>query len=411
MKKIHTSIITLIIFFLSLNTSAIELKYNNTLIGMINNQVILESNVNKQSTLLSLLIFFKKELTDKELKVIALEDIINTKIQVNIAKDYDVELSEDDMKDVYTQLIMREKSSLREYINVLKRNDITTNDFQSFLKDSLVIEKLHERLLYEQIKISSEDFDNLEKFSNNTSLKYLNNNYEILHIAIKNNKPQLKKIKNILKLLTKKNHNEIIGLTFNKKLLAKNKIFNIHPILDLEKKIHTHMIKNINSDVVGPIYSNNTINFIKLIKKKNIFKKLDSDIKIKHLLIKRKYKKTEESVKHKIRNLKNLNKIKNFSLKKLNKENFKTEWLNKKNVSNDFFQKIKHLKKNELSDVFETKIGFHLVKIIDKKYNQNTDIYKEITLQLKTEKLTKLRKYWEKHIKQENLINILNDLH
>lgn len=410
MEKIHKSIITLIILFLSLNSYAVELKYQNTLIGLVNNHTILESNINKQSALLSLLIFFKKDLTDQELKVIALDDIINTKIQVNIAKDYDVDLSEDDMKDVYTQLIMKEKSSLREYTHTLKKNNVTIKNLKSFLKDSLTIEKLHEKLLYEQVKISNNDLDNLEKFSNDTSTRYLNNNYKILHISIK--KPNtLKKIKNTLKLLNKKTYNELIELTFNKQLSIKNKIFNIDSKTDIEKKILTHIIKNINSKTIGPIYSNNDINFIKLIKKQNKLCTLDTDIKIKHIVIKKQHKKKLDAIKYRVNSFKKLNTIKHTSLTQKHKNRFNVEWINKKNVSNDFFKKIKNLKNNEFSTVFETHIGFHLVKIIDKKYNQNNAIYKDISAQLKTTKLTKLRKYWEKHIKQENSINILNDLH
>lgn len=410
MEKIHKSIITLIILFLSLKSYAVELKYQNSLIGMVNNQIILESNIKKQSALLSLLIFFKKDLTDQELKVIALDDIINIKIQVNIAKDYDINLSEDDMKDVYTQLIMKEKSSLREYIHTLKKNNVTIKNLKSFLKDSLIIEKLHEKLLHEQIKISSNDFDNLEKFSNNKFVKYLNNTYKILHISIK--KPNnLKKIKSTLKLLNKKNYNEIIELTFNNRISVNNKIFDLDSKADIEKKVLTHIIKNINSKTIGPIYSNNNINFIKLIKTKSKLNKLETDIKIKHLLIKKKHKNKPEAIKYKVKSFKKLNSMKNTSLEKQNKDAFQIEWINKKNVSNDFLKNIKNLKNNEFSDAFETQTGFHLVKIIDKKYNQNTTIYKNISLQLKTEKLTKLRKYWEKHIKQENLINVLNELY
>jgi len=394
-------IIIYITFFLSLNVYAIDLKYKNSLICIINNEMILESQIKKQVALSSMLTPPTKKINNS--KSFVLNKIINSKIQLNIAKSSEIQASEDEMKNVYMKLIIRDKTSLSEYLNDLKKYNLTTTDVKTFIKNIISIEKLHESLLYDQIRISYKEFNKALKYSNNILIKNDNNDYEIIRFSIKkNDKLNTDDIKNILTILNeKRNYNKITKLLSNKTIDTTFAKININTKNIINKKIYSHLKSNIDLKILGPIYSDKNIDFLKITRKKT----QNINIKIKHSFI----EKSNNKKTYLDKNIEKLDIMKTLlSNKNLNK-NLTIEWINKKNVSKSFFKKIKNLKKNESSDIFETEIGFHIVKIIDVKYIPNTRTYKQSFLEFKNKKLLNLRKNWVKAVRKDHFVHILNE--
>ncbi len=398
--KIYLKIIILLTSFVSINLYAEKIKYQEQAVCKINKDIMFIKDLKKHETLLKILVM----LDDSKYKAsFTLEDIINTKTQIEapLPKRYQVSVTEDEIKEVYETFAARDQFSLLEYKKFLKKNKLLPSDVKNFIKDSLIVEKLHNKIFGRRIPVSISEINNFFSITNNYLIEVQTQTYAVLQLSFekkKSKKENFEKIAKIEKIFKKKR--DIIEtpmILSRKNLNVKIKALVINPEDKSEEWIKDFILINLSKNIIGPIFHKKHINLFKIIKIKRHLSKEDVKMKIKHIIIKKKKIINENSflfLKNRTHKLIEAKKDENDSY-------FKTIWISCDEIPKYLFKKINELDEDGPGAIFETKIGWHFVKVLKKRYKINTPINKNLQSQIKLQKLIKIRKEWMKSIKKK----------
>lgn len=404
--KIKLILYIMIIFFFQ-NVFAKEIIYKDELKALVNNDIILNSELEKHLSSLIMLINVKKH---KNLNKQVLKDLINTKLQIRIARKYGIDAHDDEVKSVYMQFILRNKLSLLEYNDLIKSHNISGDEINVFIKENIIAEKLHEKLLQSNLSVTREELNSFLDFSNNILIKHQNLSYEILKVSVNrknDNKKNFFLIKKILMSL-KNDYYEIFNFINDKSISFKNEIIVLNSFNTLDKRLKEYISKNLEKEVIGPLYTKKKIEFIKILKKNNTANKKDIKTKIKYFFLEKDSNKIKENnIKYIKNNIKYLNKMQNFIQKNItNDERFKVEWLHNTHIPIELYTRINNLNDNQVSEIFETKNGWYLIQKLYQEYDKKSDINKKLLSLIKNEKFKKIRSNWIKNLKKEAYIKI-----
>ncbi len=406
LKKI---IIVLTVFFITItigNTEVIKDK----VVAIVNNKVILDSDIKKQIRLLKLLVNIDGA---ESMKSFTLKDIIAEKIQIPISKRKKVIVKDTEVRDIFLYFASRNELRLADYKKLIVSYNLTPRDVKYFLKNSLMIEKVHEKVLSKKLNVTKREFVEFLDFSNHINYKEQTTAYTFLHIIIENNKKNKNNlIKKVIKALkNEKNEEKALKILANKKLNTKVSLVKMRPKKNI-KSFYMFLINNIDKKVVGPLHSKKKLHIFKLLKKKSVLDKQEDTVyKIAHFTIKKKI--IDINTAH-VDNFKKKLKILNVVKNKVNKNRktntynkyFKELWITGFDLSDVFFKNICYLEKNETSEIFETETGWHLVILIDKKISKKTNTYNTNISSAIGKRLTRFREIWLSNIKTNTYIKI-----
>lgn len=412
MKNLHKHIIFLIAYFISLNTYAIEFKYQNQTSCLIVDVTYLSSHTLNQTFLMSFFLDKIKDRTDKadkknkiKKKLISLNEI-DTQIQVRLSRDNPIEIEEEDLEHLYRNYFIKSDKQIDEFVKIFNKNNITLDDIKFFINDGASVLKLQYKLITKKLNIDSNDITNAFDFSIYKSANFISNNYELLQLSIqKNEKTKTKHIKNILVSLKKKQCAGIMKLILNKKIELKQKILIIIPFIDNKTKLKLHTNSNITINDIGPLYSHDYISFIILVSRENIKNLLTKELKIKHtVLAKSRIKKP--SLKNRSKIVYDFNSIKNLPS---NEEILKIEWIKTIELPAKLLKRIKFQNDLCYSNILETDIGFHIIQILHRRYNKENGYYNLIVKAITKKKFKHYKKNWLNILKIKSLIKIYDE--
>ncbi|HFL8824112.1 MAG TPA: SurA N-terminal domain-containing protein [Candidatus Azoamicus sp. OHIO1] len=394
-------IILIQIAFILLNTLFINSGLTKeSIIAKVDNEIILQSDLDKYTNIYSLL--SNKNINNnlkpnENFNQNLLEDIIINRIQLNIAKKYKIKIDTNRIETVFNKLIKIRNCSIKQYYKLMKEKNVSPKTLYEYIKESLTIEELEKILLYQDISMQN------YKVSNSNNIQP---SKTYIHIKLKNNnKNTSEKLKWITKIINKNYKIKKLSKIIKSKIktITINITKNSHP-----SKILSTIDKNTQVDI---IYKKNNFHFFKTIKITD--KKIHAEFKIKQILIKNKSRiKIKKNTKLTLIRLRD--KILNDSTfknkKKLysgNINNIKKEiWINKKNVSKKLYKNIAKLSIGEISYPFKTEIGWHIIKIKDKKYlNKSVNIKEKEMLDNKS---LEIKNNWLKLIKTDAIVEIFH---
>lgn len=416
----------IIIYLISNILSPILASENNKIkekaIIAVNKEIILQSELNKYINIFFLLSNTEEKKLSKQNKYFKkelLEDITINKIQLQLAKKYNLKINNDKVKTIFNEYARKEKKSITEYSNYIKNKYVPYKILYDYIKESLLIEKLQKSII--ELSISNSEIENFINLSSDIK-KISDTKYNAVYIQLNSNAKHIaNKTKWLIKLLYKSNNHNYI------KKYTKQKIHDLsYEYTNWQNINNTPYIINKNISIstpgilLGPIYLNNKLHFIKLLNKKRI---LDEDlnmINIRYILIKKRSLlkfnnklKYLQNIRNNILNTRSFTKqiINHSENKNLHLNATKNKWLNKNNVSNHFYNHISLLSKSEISYPFNSELGSYIVEIIDKKYiNKHFNqmiLYHKIEKLIINYKFDKLKDNWIKKLKNEAIIKLL----
>ena len=394
-----------VILFFSQIIYAKKIIYNDELTALVNNDIVLNSELSKHLSSLTLLLNVKKT---KHFKKQVVKDLINTKLQVNIAKKNGIDAYDDEVKNIYMQFILRHKLSLLEYNDLIKSNNLTGNELNVFIKENIIVEKLHEKLLSNNIAASRDELNTFLDFSNNILIKHQVLSYKILKITINrktNNKKNFLIIKKILAVL-KNNTYDLLYFMNDKSLDFEIDVVTLNPLDALNKEIKNIFTNNLDKNIIGPIYKKKKIEFFKILDKINTINQADIKTKIRYFFLEKNIVKLKENNINYVKNkMCHLNKMKKL-MKKIghNDQYFHIQWLHSSDLPKNLHAPIKKLNDTEVSKILETKNGWYIVQKIYKEYDKKADISRKLTTLIKSQKFGKIRKNWIKNLQKEAYI-------
>ncbi|AWH90625.1 peptidylprolyl isomerase [Buchnera aphidicola (Melanaphis sacchari)] len=401
------------------------------IVAIVNNQVILESDVDKE------IHFLKKEYLPVRipLKVNFLKDQIINKLITDAlileeAKKFHVTVTNDQLNNIFQETALRKNltiSELKQYILSKEVNQfISYNDYIKNIKKLLTIKIMQDYELQKRVRISEKEIYLLfnKTIKSRNQLKRVNLRYIYLpnfqKNSIKFNKKLL--INNLMISIKKKFSFDYFYNNFKKKRISS--IFFVKKILsislkDVQKNFSSKIDFLREGQVLGPIVNTKGIYIFKIDRIIDNEEKVVNEFHIQHCLIRPSIILSDIEAKEKIfkiyNNIKSNNYSFDYAIKFLSHDVYSSKkkgdlgWIQK-----DFFDGISgnilfFLKKNNISKPVKSKFGWHIIKLLDiRKINSNFNLEKDrIRFFLLKHKLQKEKEKWIKELKDISYIKIV----
>ena len=354
-----------------------------------------------------------------------LNKIILDKIQLQMAKQLAIEIDSTSINQTIEDLASQEHLTMSEYKQKIQNDGIKFEDFREHIKTELIISRLQQREISNEIKISNADIDgylNSPSGQDNTGTEY--NLGHILIVAPEQPTPaNLKKAET--KAITLVGELKK-GKDFKQLAMANSADMRALDGGDLGwrqlNEIPTIFVKHVTNmqinEIIGPIQSASGFHIIKLYNKR-LGKKADySELRVRQILIKPSNNTSEQEAQTILSTLrKQIIQGQDFAkLAETRSEELHTAvkggdlgWITETSVIPAFWDNLIKLPIGEVSLPFKTELGWHLVQITERRNaNHSKDaLHNKAADILRERKFNEMLEIWLKKIRDEAKVDVL----
>lgn len=322
-----------------------------------------------------------------------LDHMISARLQINYANKQGLEIQEWMIDKTMENLAQRSGFSLSEYRQDLINKKLDYNTYRNVIKEELITREVQRRIVAEKIRISNKEIEEFIKHKSHVFKE--NNQYKISNILISlpespsiNEKMKAKKKIDMIKEKFKK------GETFSS--LAKNYSDSGNAMnggdlgwrkLSEVPKIFVNEVENLQKgNISKTIETVNGYYICYLEDKKEVINSKIQEKKARHILIKKNAIVTDEVAKNKLLELKTrIANGESFSdIARAHSDDTMSaasggelEWAGPGSFVPEFEDKIDSLPLNKISEPFSTQFGWHILEVLGKRDQDNTEIIKK----------------------------------
>ena len=322
-----------------------------------------------------------------------LDHMINARLQVNYATRQGLEIQEWMIDKAMENLAQRSGLSLSEFRQNLIDKKMDYNTYRNVIKEELITREVQRRIVAEKIKISNKE---IEEFIMHKSHVFKENNqYKISNILV-----SLSENPSMNEKIEAKNKIDMIKEKFNKgekfSSLARNYSDSGNAMsggdlgwrkLSEVPKIFVNELENLQKGNVSNIIETVNGYYICFLEdKKEVINAKIQERKARHILIKKNAIVTDDVAKNKLLELK---------MRITNGESFgdiarahsddtmsaasggELEWAGVGTFVPEFEDQIDNLPLNQISAPFSTQFGWHILEVLGKRDQDNTEIIKK----------------------------------
>lgn len=322
-----------------------------------------------------------------------LDHMISARLQINYANKQGLEIQEWMIDKTMENLAQRSGFSLSEYRQDLINKKLDYNTYRNVIKEELITREVQRRIVAEKIRISNKEIEEFIKHKSHVFKE--NNQYKISNILISlpespsiNEKIKAKKKIDMIKEKFKKGENfsslaknySDSGNAMNggdlgwRKLSEVPKIF-VNEVENLQKGNISKTIETVNGYYICYLED-----------KKEVINSKIQEKKTRHILIKKNAIVTDEVAKNKLLELKTrIANGESFSdIARAHSDDTMSaasggelEWAGPGSFVPEFEDKIDSLPLNKISEPFSTQFGWHILEVLGKRDQDNTEIIKK----------------------------------
>lgn len=409
------------------NTIAANQQTVDKVVAIINNDVITNSELERQTDKIKQQYKHANQSLPplQDLRKQILNAMIIDSLQLQIANNNNIEATPEQVNNALDNIAKQNNVNIYDLKKLIERDGTSFDDFKEDLTKQLTIMNIQKAAVRQEMTISKQELEQAKKLIKTQNSK---NKYRLSHILISvPSEPDSDKIK-----FAKKRANELVdklnqGSNFEKiaKVASDGQQalnggdlgwFNYAELPSVFTDIVPKLKKG---QVYGPIQDESGFHIIKLADAKFDDKKYqETKYKVRHILIKKDDITTDEIAKNELKKLKNeISKNKNFSeLALIYSEDHGSAsqggdigWVNSYDVVPEFSGVMQSLKKNQISEPFESSYGWHIVQLLDKKDVDSTGKVEENqAIQLvEQKKFQDALAKWQNKLKSEAHIKVL----
>lgn len=355
--------------------------------------------------------------TDIEKRV--LDKMIITEIQLQLARRSGLGIPAVAEVDAAVERIAKaNKLSSKGFANLLKKDDITLKSFKKSIRDQILIQRMQSSFVHHEVKVSDQEVQNflkiLEQSGSDQSIEY-----HLGHILIstpENVSPeQIKEAQNkanrIIAALTK-------GANFSTQSITHSDASNALEggdlgwlkITQMPSLLKPYAEKMQTDEISHAIQSPSGFHIIKLFSTRGQEKIMVTNTHVRHILVKINALVSDEIAQERLLNLKE--RLKNgedfTTLARANSEDRGSainggdlKWVQPGSLVQPFEEAMNKLKINDISDPVQSQFGWHLIQVLERKQQDNTQSIREAQARAQLQKrkadaaietwLTKLR--------------------
>jgi peptidyl-prolyl cis-trans isomerase SurA len=395
------------IFFINPVFAAQEYIEVDKIIAIVETQTVTYSELNKKKEDISKALSQQGDVipSDKKITKISLDRLITEKLVIEYALMQGININDERLNDVISSIAQSNNISIEELIKEVEGDGSSLSDFREDIRIQLIFDQVKKRIISANVKISEFEIDNfIELQKERTPTKY---NYS--HIFIENVRDDAddinseltkNKLNRVINQLKENNFDEV-AIDFSDGPMAEKGGLIGPKIMD---EIPDIFIESLNllkiGEVSQPINSSNGYHIIKLnqIEEFEMETIIVRQSKVKQILLKKNQIISEDEIKKKLANIRNLI-IEGMSFseaaEKYSEDSSAANqgdlgWLKPGDTIPEFEKEMDNLKIDEISKPVKTELGWHLIQVNDRREKDLSSEslrqkVKEILLKQKTE--------------------------
>jgi|GEM_PF-4248672 len=358
----------------------------------------------------------------ENIKSQVLAKVIDDKIQVQLAQQAGMRISDAIVNDAIADYLERRKISIDELQEELQEDNITLEQHRDFVREALLVTQLQERAIARDVIVSEQEVADL--LLSPMMRNQLGEEYRLAHILLlpKNNEALDDVMLRADELVDKLNS----GTDFNKVAMQESKgqqalaggDLGWRALSQLPTLFVNYATSMQEGEISKPIRASNGVHIIKLIEKRQQ-DDFTEEVKLQHILITPGEHLSHQAARDKLTNIRSaILKGEDFAqLAKQHSQESATasaggiiDWVSPEALTKDFNQHIQNLASGQLSEIFETSQGFHCVKVLDKRQISNSQamLAQKAKSILYEKKKMEMLQLWLESMKENARIEILN---
>lgn len=349
-----------------------------------------------------------------------LERIILTKIQIQLAEQTGIRVDDETLNRTINNIAKDNKASnLDEFINMLKKDNINYEQFREDIRNKITILRLRQRQIDNQISITNKEIENAlmnKESQGNTETEYL-----IEHILVPFPENMTAEQEEEVRLIAENALEDLrVGQSFRDIASNSSDEYEIIKASNLGWRKKTE-VPTLFENYIGTIDKGELSELIKSPSGFHIIKLADvhsgeryliMQTKARHILIRLNEITIVNDAKIKLEQLKK--RIENGDdFEKLAKthsddiisaaEGGDLGWSSPGKLVPEFENVMNKLKINEISEPFETQFGWHLIQVLERREQDDTEnaIRRRVFNDIRQKKSEELYQNWLRHIRDQ----------
>ena len=414
--KMQNKIKILILFLFFLSPSVLQ-AYDDRIIVIVNDKVILKSEVQDTINYLTQEEITKEYSTLSEREIIdkVIEKMIDKTLILQAAERYDVKISDIALENQLQEIASRQKLTVNELRNLITSSGLDYQRYIKELRDEMTVDALFVSQFYSRANVTEEEVDNFIRRENINEQG--NIQYEILEFVIVDEDKTIEKdyIDNIYSYAIKTNFTE-----------AKEK-FSEYDIkitdlgtVDINNlpQLYVNALEGVNpNEYTDVVSSSKGYHILKVLSAKNQNMVYIDEYKVRHILIKPDPMTSDREVKEKLFELRN--KISNVDEFAENAKKYSVDlvsaynggdlnWQRSKNLVPEFASIMEKTPINTISDPFSTQFGWHILFVENKRTVDDAQsiIRTNVANTIRANKAKQEKDNWKAKLKDQAFIEI-----
>ena len=409
--------IKIFIYLFTISFSYVMQAYDDRIIVVVNDKVILKSEVQEAINNLSQEEITKEYSTLSEKEVIdkVIKKMIDRNLMLQAAERYDIKISDIALENKLQEIASSQSITINELRNLIINSG---QDYQRYIKelrDEMTVDALFISQFYSRANVTEEEVDNFirrEKINEQGDIQY-----EILELVIVDENKSIDKntIDIIYSHAIKKNFTE----TKEKFSEYDIKITNLGVInTNSLPLLYVNALENVRSNEhTGIINSSKGYHILKVLSAKNLDIAYVDEYKVRHILIKPDPMTSDKEVKQKLFQLRDkISNVDEFaeSAKKYSVDLASAynggdlNWQRSRNLVPEFASIMEKTPLNTISDPFSTQFGWHILFVENKRTVDDAQsiIRNNIAMTIRANKAKREKDNWKAKLKDQAFIEI-----
>ena len=364
------------------------------IIAVVENEVLFESELRDMIKTISLQLDKRQvALPPQDILVSqVLERLIIKKVQMVTADRIGIKLDDDDLNNSIKGIAQNNNMSISQFRDAIEADGYDFNTFRETIRGDMIISRLHKVQVGDKIIISEREIDNF--LATQEAQGSMEDAYYLLHILIsvpeaaspKQVQAAQKKLKKVKLLISEGgNFSEIASGYSDGQNALEGGVLGWRTQGELPSLFANHVPKLAVSEVSEVIRSASGFHLVKLTDKNSQETHMVKQTSASHILINTNELVSDEDAKSRLENLRlRVEKGQKFSeLARAHSDDMVSAlrggdlgWASAGTMVPEFEQRMNALAKNQMSEVFKSRFGWHLILLHDRREQNMADEYK-----------------------------------
>ena len=409
--------IIIFLFFFFFSTTSVLQAYDDRIIVIVNDKVILKSEVQDAINYLSQEEITKEYSTLSEREIIdkVIEKLIDKNLILQAAERYDIKISDIALENKIQDIASKQKLTVNELRNLIVSSGLDYQRYIKELRDEMTVDALFVSQFYSRANVTEEEVDNFisrEKINEQGNIQY-----EIMEFVIIDEDKIIEKnyIDNIYSYAVETNFTEAREKFSEYDI----QITNLGTVdINSLPQLYVKALKNITAnEYTNIISSSKGYHILKVLSAKNQNIAYIDEYKVRHILIKPDPMTSDREVKKKLFELRD--KISNVDEFAENAKKYSVDlvsaynggdlnWQRPKNLVPEFASIMEKTPLNTISDPFSTQFGWHILLVENKRTVDDAQsiIRNNVANTIRPNKAKREKDNWKAKLKEQAFIEI-----